>query len=461
MNKKNFYIETYGCQMNFADTEVVNAILMKEGLQPVQAAEDADVIFVNTCAIRENAETRVWNRLKEFRSLKKEKRDLTVGVMGCMAERIKEKIIEQEQLVDIVVGPDAYRDIPGLIREVEDGRKAVNVILSLEETYADIAPVRTDGNGVTAFVSIMRGCDNMCAFCVVPFTRGRERSRPMESILGEVRQLREQGYKEITLLGQNVNSYRFEQIDFAALMDRVSLENPEIRFRFSSPHPKDFPEPLLHLIAERPNLCNYIHIPAQAGSNTMLERMRRPYTREQYFDLIGQMRAIIPGVSLSTDMIAGFCDETEEEHQQTLSLMEQVQFDLAYMFAYSERERTFAHRKYEDNVPEDVKKRRLTEIIEQQMQIQLLNNQKEIGKRHLILIEGSSKRSEDQLSGRTDTNKMTIINKESYQKGDYVEVEITDCTSATLKATPIRTSSIREFSERSAAGEPALNHYVS
>jgi len=461
MNKKNFYIETYGCQMNFADTEVVNAILMKEGLQPVQAAEDADVIFVNTCAIRENAETRVWNRLKEFRSLKKEKRDLTVGVMGCMAERIKEKIIEQEQLVDIVVGPDAYRDIPGLIREVEDGRKAVNVILSLEETYADIAPVRTDGNGVTAFVSIMRGCDNMCAFCVVPFTRGRERSRPMESILGEVRQLREQGYKEITLLGQNVNSYRFEQIDFAALMDRVSLENPEIRFRFSSPHPKDFPEPLLHLIAERPNLCNYIHIPAQAGSNTMLERMRRPYTREQYFDLIGQMRAIIPGVSLSTDMIAGFCDETEEEHQQTLSLMEQVQFDLAYMFAYSERERTFAHRKYEDNVPEDVKKRRLTEIIEQQMQIQLLNNQKEIGKRHLILIEGSSKRSEDQLSGRTDTNKMTIINRESYQKGDYVEVEITDCTSATLKATPIRISSIREFSERSAAGEPALNHYVS
>lgn len=461
MNKKNFYIETYGCQMNFADTEVVNAILMKEGLQPVQAAEDADVIFVNTCAIRENAETRVWNRLKEFRSLKKEKRDLTVGVMGCMAERIKEKIIEQEQLVDIVVGPDAYRDIPGLIREVEDGRKAVNVILSLEETYADIAPVRTDGNGVTAFVSIMRGCDNMCAFCVVPFTRGRERSRPMESILGEVRQLREQGYKEITLLGQNVNSYRFEQIDFAALMDRVSLENPEIRFRFSSPHPKDFPEPLLHLIAERPNLCNYIHIPAQAGSNTMLERMRRPYTREQYLDLIGQMRAIIPGVSLSTDMIAGFCDETEEEHQQTLSLMEQVQFDLAYMFAYSERERTFAHRKYEDNVPEDVKKRRLTEIIEQQMQIQLLNNQKEIGKRHLILIEGSSKRSEDQLSGRTDTNKMTIINRESYQKGDYVEVEITDCTSATLKATPIRISSIREFSERSAAGEPVLDHYVS
>ena len=454
--KKQFYIETYGCQMNFADTEVVNAILMKEGLEPTNTAEDADVIFVNTCAIRENAETRVWNRLKEFRSLKKEKKELTVGVMGCMAERIKEKIIEQEQLVDIVVGPDAYRDIPGLIREVEDGRKAVNVILSLEETYADIAPVRTDGNGVTAFVSIMRGCDNMCAFCVVPFTRGRERSRPMESILGEVRQLREEGYKEVTLLGQNVNSYRFGEIDFAALMDRVSLENPEIRFRFSSPHPKDFPEPLLHLIAERPNLCNYIHIPAQAGSDTMLERMRRPYTREQYLNLIDRMRAIIPGVSLSTDMIAGFCDETEGEHQQTLSLMETVQFDLAYMFAYSERERTFAHRKYEDNVPENVKKRRLTEIIEQQMQIQFLTNQKEIGKRHLILIEGTSKRSDEQLSGRTDTNKMTIIDRESYQKGDYVEVEITDCTSATLKAIPIRKSSILEFSEQSAAGEPVL-----
>lgn len=456
MSKKQFYIETYGCQMNFADTEVVNAILLEEGLSPAESAEKADVIFVNTCAIRENAETKVWNRLKEFRSLKKDNRGLTVGVMGCMAERIKEKIIDQEKLVDIVVGPDAYRDIPGLIREVEDGRKAVNVILSLEETYADITPVRTDGNGVTAFVSIMRGCDNMCAFCVVPFTRGRERSRPLESILREVQQLDEEGYKEITLLGQNVNSYKYEEIDFTTLMDRVSLAHPEVRFRFSSPHPKDFPEPLLHLIAERPNLCNYIHIPAQAGSNTMLERMRRPYTREQYLALIDRMRAIIPGVSLSTDIIAGFCDETEEEHQQTLSLMETVRYDLAYMFAYSERERTFAHRKYDDNVPEEVKKRRLSEIIEQQMAMQLLCNQQEIGKRHLILIEGTSKRSDDQLSGRTDTNKMTIIDKGPYQKGDYVEVEITDCTSATLKAIPLRKSSVREFSARGTAGEPVL-----
>lgn len=446
MREKQFYIETYGCQMNFADSEVVNSILMEEGMNPVHSAEEADIIFVNTCSIRENAETRVWNRLKEFRSLKKEKKSLTVGVLGCMAERIKEKIIDQEQLVDIVVGPDAYRDIPNLLREVEDGRKAVNVLLSLEETYADITPVRTSGNGVTAFVSIMRGCDNMCAFCVVPFTRGRERSRPMSSILNEIDQLREQGYKEVSLLGQNVNSYKYEEIDFTRLMDEASARNPEVRFRFSSPHPKDFPEPLLHLIAERPNLCNYIHIPAQAGSDTMLERMRRPYTRENYLKLIDRMREIIPDVSLSTDIIAGFCDETEEEHEATMSLMKQVEYDLAYMFAYSERERTLAHRKYEDNVPEDVKKRRLSEIIGQQMAIQETNNKKEIGRRHLMLVEGTSKRSDEQLSGRTDTNKMVIIDREDYAKGDYVEVEITDSTSATLQARAIRKSSIAEFS---------------
>ena len=431
--------------MNFADTEVVNSILMKEGMEPVQKAEEADIIFVNTCSIRENAETRVWNRLKEFRSLKDEKKNLTVGVMGCMAERIKEKIIEQEKLVDIVVGPDAYRDIPNLLSEVEDGRKAVNVLLSLEETYADITPVRTSDNGVSAFVSIMRGCDNMCAFCVVPFTRGRERSRPMSSILNEIEQLSQQGYKEVTLLGQNVNSYQYEDIDFTRLMDEASKVDPEMRFRFSSPHPKDFPEPLLHLIAERPNLCNYIHIPAQAGSDTMLERMRRPYTREQYLKLIKNMKKIIPGVSLSTDIIAGFCDETEEEHEATMSLMKIVEYDLAYMFAYSERERTLAHRKYEDNVPQKIKNKRLTEIIEQQMQIQEKNNQQEIGTRHLVLAEGTSKRSDEQLSGRTDTNKMVVFDRKEFQKGDYVEVEITDCTSATLMAKPIQKSSIEEF----------------
>lgn len=431
--------------MNFADSEIVNSILINDGLTPVQQAEEADVIFVNTCSIRENAETRVWNRLKEFRSLKKDNENLTVGVLGCMAERIREQIIDQEKLVDLVVGPDAYRDIPNLLSEVDDGRKAVNVLLSLEETYADISPVRTSGNGVTSFVSIMRGCDNMCAFCVVPFTRGRERSRPMSSILREIDELNEQGYKEVTLLGQNVNSYNHEGIDFTRLMDEASKRNPEIRFRFSSPHPKDFPEPLLYLIAERPNLCNYIHIPAQSGSSSMLERMRRPYSREEYLKLIEQMKEIIPGVSLSTDIIAGFCDETEEEHSDTMTLMEIVEFDLAYMFAYSERERTLAHRKYEDNVPEEVKKRRLTEIIQQQMSIQEKNNKNEIGKRHLVLVEGTSKRSDQQLSGRSDTNKMVVFDKKEYQKGDYVEVEITDSTSATLIASPIKKSSITEY----------------
>ena len=450
MHQKQFYIETYGCQMNFADTEVVNSILMEDGMNPVQSPEEADIIFVNTCSIRENAETRVWNRLKEFRSLKKEKDGLTVGVMGCMAERIKDKIIDQEKLVDIVVGPDAYRDIPNLLKEVDDGRKAVNVLLSLEETYADISPVRTSGNGVTAFVSIMRGCDNMCSFCVVPFTRGRERSRPMDSILREIKQLSDQGYKEVTLLGQNVNSYKFEEIDFTRLMDEASKIDRDMRFRFSSPHPKDFPEPLLYLIAERPNLCNYIHIPAQAGSDTMLERMRRPYTREQYLKLIDRMHEIIPGVSLSTDIIAGFCDETEEEHQATMSLMKIVEYDLAYMFAYSERERTLAHRKFEDNVPESVKKSRLSEIIEQQMSIQEKNNKLEIGNRHLVLVEGTSKRSEEQLSGRTDTNKIAVFDRLNFKKGDYVEVEITDCTSATLIGKPIRKCTIDEFFSKQA-----------
>jgi tRNA-2-methylthio-N6-dimethylallyladenosine synthase len=450
MSDKKFYIETYGCQMNFADTEVVNSILIDDGMTPVQSAEEADIIFVNTCSIRENAETRVWNRLKEFRAIKREKKHLTVGVMGCMAERVKEKIIDQEQLVDIVVGPDAYRDIPYLLAEVNDGRKAVNVLLSLEETYADITPVRTSDNGLTAFVSIMRGCDNMCAFCVVPFTRGRERSRPMESILREIHQLSDQGYKEITLLGQNVNSYQYQDIDFTRLMDEASKVNPEVRFRFSSPHPKDFPEPLLHLIAKRPNLCNYIHIPAQAGSDSMLERMRRPYTREQYLKLTRRMREIIPGVSLSTDIIAGFCGETEEEHNATMTLMAEVEYDLAYMFAYSERERTLAHRKYEDDVPEKVKKRRLSEIISQQMEIQEKRNKNEIGNVHLVLAEGKSKKSDQQLSGRSDTNKMVVFDKEHYQKGDYVAVEITECTSATLIGKPLYKTTTQEFFSKEA-----------
>ncbi len=431
--------------MNFADSEIVNSILIEDGLTVASNAESADVILVNTCSIRENAETKVWNRLKELRSIKKTNSSLTVGVLGCMAERIKDRIIEEEHLVDIVVGPDAYRDIPRLLAEVEDGRKAVNVLLSLEETYADIAPVRTTGNGVSSFVSIMRGCDNMCSFCVVPFTRGRERSRPMESILREIKQLSDDGYKEVTLLGQNVNSYKDSENTFTALMDAASLINPEIRFRFSSPHPKDFPNDLLHLIAERPNLCSYIHIPAQAGSDTMLERMRRPYTREQYLALTENMREIIPGVSLSTDIIAGFCGETEEEHQGTMTLMKKVGYDLAYMFAYSERERTLAHRKFEDDVPQEIKKRRLSEIIAQQMDIQKERNLGEIGTRHLVLVEGTSKKSEDQVSGRTDTNKIAVFDRRDFEKGDYIEVEITDCTSATLIARPIQKTTITEF----------------
>ncbi len=431
--------------MNFADSEIVNAILLEKGMNQVTEAELADIILVNTCSIRENAETKVWNRLKEFRGLKAQNKSLTVGVLGCMAERIKDQIIEEEQLVDIVVGPDAYRDIPRLIEEVEDGRKAVNVLLSLEETYADIAPVRTTGNGVSAFVSIMRGCDNMCSFCVVPFTRGRERSRPLESILNEIRQLSDQGYKEVTLLGQNVNSYKDGNHTFSTLMDKASLLDPEMRFRFSSPHPKDFPDELLYLIAERPNLCNYIHIPAQAGSDSMLERMRRPYTRDQYLQLIEKMKGIIPGLSLSTDIIAGFCGETEEEHQQTLSLMREVEYDLAYMFAYSERERTLAYRKFEDDVPEEVKKRRLSEIISQQMSIQHRRNHDEIGHRHVVLVEGTSKRSEQQMSGRTDTNKIAVFDRNDFEKGDYVEVEITGATSATLIAKPIAKTSLGAY----------------
>lgn len=433
--------------MNFADSEIVNSILIEDGMLAVDHPDKANVVLINTCSIRENAETRVWRRLKELRSIKKTNSSLKVGVLGCMAERIKDQILEQEYLVDIVVGPDAYRDIPRLLEEVEDGRKAVNVLLSLEETYADIAPVRTTGNGLSAFVSIMRGCDNMCSFCVVPFTRGRERSRPMESILREIRQLSDEGYKEVTLLGQNVNSYLDGEHTFTRLMDESSKINPEIRFRFSSPHPKDFPDDLLYLIAERPNLCNYIHIPAQAGSDSMLERMRRPYTREAYLELTDKMRAIIPGVSLSTDIIAGFCGETDEEHEGTMSLMHEVGYDLAYMFAYSERERTLAYRKYEDDVPEEIKKKRLTEIINQQMSLQLVRNTAEIGERHLVLVEGDSKKSDQQVSGRTDTNKIVVFDKENFKPGDYVEVEVTDCTSATLIARPIKLTSISEYFE--------------
>lgn len=433
--------------MNFSDSEIVNSIMAERGMRQAQGAEDADIIFINTCSIRDNAERKVWDRLKYFRSLRrKQNNDKIVGVLGCMAERIREKFLDEEKLVDMVVGPDAYRDIPKLLEEVEDGRKAVNVLLSLEETYADISPVRMTGNGVTAFVSIMRGCDNMCSFCVVPFTRGRERSRSADSIIEEIQALSDNGYKEVTVLGQNVNSYNDNGTSFAELMYRASQVNPEMRIRFSTSHPKDFPNELLHVINEQPNICNYIHIPAQSGSSEVLKKMRRPYTREQYLELIDNMRALIPGVSLSTDIITGFCGETEEQHEETMSLMKFVRYDLAYMFAYSERERTLAHRKYEDDIPEEVKKRRLSEIISQQMHIQQENNALELGNRHLVLVEGTSKRNEHQLNGRTDTNKMVVFDQIDFKPGDYVEVEITGYTSATLLAKPIAKSSIGKFS---------------
>lgn len=431
--------------MNFADTEIVNSILMEKGHIPVAMPEEADLIFINTCSIRENAEQKVWNRLKYFRSIKRKQRDITIGVLGCMAERVREQFLEKEKLVDLVVGPDAYRDIPNLLDEVEDGRKAVNVILSLEETYADIAPVRTTGNGISAFVSIMRGCDNMCSFCVVPFTRGRERSRAIDSILDELKQLSDQGYREVTLLGQNVNSYNDNGIRFTELMYRASQIDPEMRIRFSTSHPKDFPDELLYVIAEQKNLCNYIHIPVQSGNNEVLRRMRRTYTRESYLELIMNMRRIIPGVGLSTDIITGFCGETEEQHKDTLELISTVKYDLAYLFAYSERERTLAHRKYEDDVPVEVKKRRLQEVIDVHRTYSALNNSEEIGRTHLVLAEHFSKRSDDQLAGRTDTNKVVIFDRKSYSPGDYVEVVITDSTSATLFGKPLRKSGISEF----------------
>lgn len=426
--------------------------MVEQGLKPAGQPEGADVVLVNTCSIRDNAERKVWERLKYFKSIKTAiKQDMVVGVLGCMAERVRDQFLDEEKLVDLVVGPDAYRELPTLLQEVNDGRKAVNVILSLEETYADITPVRTTGNGVSAFVSVMRGCDNMCSFCVVPFTRGRERSRPIESIIDEIKTLKDQGYHEVTLLGQNVNSYNDRGRTFAELMYRASQVDREIRIRFSTSHPKDFPDELLYIIREQPNICNYIHIPAQSGNSDVLERMRRPYTREEYLTLIHKMRDIIPGVSLSTDIISGFCGETEAQHKDTLSLLEEVRYDLAYMFAYSERERTLAHRKFKDDIPDNVKKRRLSEIINLQMKIQEENNRKEIGRTHVVLVEGPSKRSDQQLCGRTDTNKMVVFDGNDYSKGDYLEVEITGSTSATLLGIPKKRVRLSDATQQTVA----------
>ena len=431
---RNVYLETYGCQMNVSDSEIVASVLQEDGFGLTRDAEAADIVLLNTCAIRDNAEQRVRRRLNYFRARKRKRHnELVIGVLGCMAERLRHKLLEEERLVDIVAGPDAYRDLPRLLHTSErNGQAAVNVQLSREETYADIAPVRYGSNGVTAFVSIMRGCNNMCAFCVVPFTRGRERSRPAESILSECAQLFADGYREVTVLGQNVNSYRAGDVGFPELLYQISCIAPDLRVRYSTSHPKDCSDELLAVHREQPNICNYIHLPVQHGNTQVLERMRRGYSSAEYIALIERARKLCPGISLSTDIIAGFCGETEEEHGDTLALMERVRYDHAYMFLYSERPDTYAARKYQDDVPEEVKKRRLSEIIDLQNRISLENNRREIGRVFNVLVEGPSKRSADQLRGRTDTNKMVVFDREDYSRGQYVQVHIQECTSATL-----------------------------
>ena len=444
VGKKRLYIESYGCQMNFSDSEIVASVMRNAGFATTASADDADVIFLNTCAIRDNAEQKVRNRLKQLNILKKRKPELLVGMLGCMAERLKAKLLEEEKIVDIVAGPDAYRDIPKLVEEAESGQKAVNVFLSREETYADISPIRLNSNGVTAFISIMRGCDNMCSFCVVPYTRGRERSRDAHSIVREARDLAAAGYKEVTLLGQNVDSYKWssedglEKVNFAQLLERVALVDPDLRIRFSTSHPKDITDEVLHTMAKYDNICKYIHLPAQSGNDRILKLMNRTYDRAWYMQKIDRIRAILgEDCGISHDMISGFCSETEEEHQDTLSLLEYVRYDYGYMFAYSERPGTPAAKKYADDIPYDIKLRRLNEIIALQRELSLERNQRHIGQVQRVLIEGFSKRSDDFLSGRNDHNKMVVFPKGDYQKGQYVNVLVTDCTAATLRGVTV------------------------
>lgn len=435
-NGKTVYIETYGCQMNINDSEVVVSILKNEGYLYTDDMNKADVILINTCSIRDNAEQRIWARFREFKKVKKTKSSLIVGVIGCMAERLKQEIIEKTDLIDLVIGPDAYRDLPTLIRKANKGEKGINVELSREETYDDISPVRLDKNGVTAFIAIMRGCNNMCSYCVVPYTRGAERSRDPETILSEAKMLVESGYKEITLLGQNVNSYHWgsdsEVIDFPALISTIASISPELRVRFATSHPKDISDKLIETIASHKNICNNIHLPAQSGSTSMLQRMNRKYTREWYLERVAKIKSLIPDCALSTDLIAGFCDETIEEHNETLTLMREVDYDFAYMFKYSLRPNTKASRTMVDNVSEEEKTRRLTEIIILQKKLALESNKRDIGKVFEVLVEGVSKRSDDDLFGRTSQNKVVIFPRENYKIGDYVDVEITKCSSATL-----------------------------
>ena len=433
---RKLYIESYGCQMNFSDSEIVASILLDKGFETTPDYKEADVVFINTCSIRENAEQRVRNRLKEFESAKAKKPGMVVGVLGCMAERLKSKFLEEEKLVDVVVGPDAYRDLPNLIEQVDEGSRAVNVLLSREETYADISPVRLNSNGVTAFISIMRGCDNMCSFCVVPFTRGRERSRDPHSIVKEAQDLFDAGYREVTLLGQNVDSYNYGTVTFAQLLEMVARVNPLLRVRFSTSHPKDITNEVLHTMAKYENICKYIHLPVQSGNSRVLRLMNRTYDREWYMERVDAIREIIPECGISTDVITGFCSETEEEHADTLSMMDYVKYDFAYMFAYSERPGTLAAKRYADDVPEEVKKRRLTEVVDRQRAHSLERLQTYVGKNHKVLIEGLSKRSDKDYCGRNDQNTMVVFPvDERYKVGDYVTVFADRCTSATLIGT--------------------------
>jgi len=437
---KKFYIESYGCQMNFSDSEIVASILNNEGFGATRNYEDADLVLLNTCSIREKAEQTVRKRLTEFRKIKEAKPGMLIGVLGCMAERLKSKLLEEEKLVDIVIGPDAYRSLPGLIEEAETGQKAVNVLLSREETYADISPVRLDSNGITAFISIMRGCNNMCSFCVVPFTRGRERSRDAYSIVAEAQDLFDKGFREVTLLGQNVDSYYWidetknEAVTFAKLLEKVALVNPALRVRFSTSHPKDITEEVLHTMMKCDNICKYIHLPLQSGSTRILQLMNRTYTREWYIAKVNQIKNIIPDCGISSDIIAGFCTETEEDHNDTLSIMERSKYDMSYMFIYSERPGTLAARRYKDDIAEEVKKRRLQEIVELQNRLSLESNKRDIGKTFEVLIEGDSKKSTSDWMGRNTQNKVIVFPKRNYdcKKGDYVWVKVNDCTQATL-----------------------------
>lgn len=429
---RKLFVETYGCQMNVGDSEIVVSLMQREGYVYTDRIEQADVILINTCSIRDNAEQRIWGRLNELKRYRKARPGLIVGILGCMAERLREQLLEGPWGVDVVAGPDAYRDLPRLVREAEAGGKGVNVLLSTEETYAEIAPVRLDRNGVSAFVAIMRGCNNFCSYCVVPYTRGRERSRDAATIVAEAQSLFDNGYREVTLLGQNVNSYRAGEVDFPELLRRVASISPLLRVRFATSHPKDMSDRLLETMASMPNICRAIHLPAQSGATSMLERMNRKYTREWYLDRIAAIRRYMPDCAITTDLIAGFSGETEEEHAATLSLMREVGYSWAFMFKYSERPGTFAQRNLPDDVPDEVKIRRLQEIIALQNDLSLESNRRDVGREFEVLVESESKRNSGQLSGRTSQNKVVVFDRGNHRIGDYVRVRVTGCTSATL-----------------------------